>query len=573
MGAAEDPGTSFGSSFHPPLRVPSRGVRIVVQSALLFLVGMVVLVFHGLKFDLTPWSQVMMNDIVDRIYPDSGQQDTTVVLFQEKNLRELKAGYPVSYELQAEVFEAIASYGPRAVFIDFAFMDDRGDTEHLLKSMCNLYSIVEGRLFLAAPLDDDKRVSMQKTFRGCARLVTALMDPDTGVSGVLTYCTGTWGLRECEEGLDRRETFLDSPAVAMARHHVVGIAPEGAERMEILWPSTTSELNRKWMKCDPEETGVRRMLTRLKHGPLEVKEECAYTNTVSVAHLLGTFDPDVERVIRGKAVFYGASFDAAGDRVASPTYHDLPGVYLHAMAYDNLVSLGSSYKRADRAAWVWPSWRSAVADIGLLAALVMLWVAAGYASWSRALETPVTPEEPRGSPKTFINQVAWTMVLLAGVGAVIGSGLLSEAAVLWTVVAGYWGYKVLIRQDGLFLVASALVAVAAIVSFRVLNLGPRNVVGYLAFFEMARHVTAHLDEAARTYVRFRETATSDRAWGKWARWKGPLDRAIGVWLRGKLEGGEHGGVRSAHPRDSHDLGHRERRLHGIGGGSGRTPDH
>jgi hypothetical protein len=60
-------------------------------------------------------------------------------------------------------------------------------------------------------------------------------------------------------------------------------------------------------------------------------------------------------------------------------------------------------------------------------------------------------------------------------GAVIGSGLLSEAAVLWTVVAGYWGYKVLVRQDGLFLVASVLVAVAAIVSFRVLNLGPRNV--------------------------------------------------------------------------------------------------
>ncbi len=96
MGASEDPGTSFGSSFHPPLRVPSRGVRIVVQSALLFLVGMGLLVFHGLVFDLTPWSQVMINHIVERIYPGAGQQDTTVVLFEEKNLRELKAGYPVS---------------------------------------------------------------------------------------------------------------------------------------------------------------------------------------------------------------------------------------------------------------------------------------------------------------------------------------------------------------------------------------------------------------------------------------------------------------------------------------------
>src|SRR5258707_9246628 len=203
MGASGAPGTSFGSSFHPPLRVPSRGVRIVVQSALLFLVGMVVLVFHGLKFDLTPWSQVMINHIVERLYPDAGQRDTAVVLFQEKNLRELKAGYPVSYELQAEVFEALASYGPRSVLIDFVFMDDRGDTRTrpLVKSLCKLSNVVKGRLFLPAPLDEDARAFMQKTFGGCAQLVNALMDPDTGVSGVLTYCTGTWGLRECEDRL------------------------------------------------------------------------------------------------------------------------------------------------------------------------------------------------------------------------------------------------------------------------------------------------------------------------------------------------------------------------------------
>jgi hypothetical protein len=78
MGPSEDRGTSFGSSFYPPLRVPSNS-------------GMVVLVFYGLMFDLTPWSQVMINHIVESIYPDCGQKDTTVVLFQEKNLRELNA--------------------------------------------------------------------------------------------------------------------------------------------------------------------------------------------------------------------------------------------------------------------------------------------------------------------------------------------------------------------------------------------------------------------------------------------------------------------------------------------------
>src|SRR3984893_15514723 len=106
MGASEDQGTSFGSSFPPPRLVPSRVGRIVARSGLAVLVAIGILVVHGLVFDLTPWSQVMINHIVERIYPGAGQQDTTVVLFEEKNLRELKAGYPVSYEVQAEVFEA-----------------------------------------------------------------------------------------------------------------------------------------------------------------------------------------------------------------------------------------------------------------------------------------------------------------------------------------------------------------------------------------------------------------------------------------------------------------------------------
>src|SRR5262249_13521147 len=37
-----------------------------------------------------------------------------------------------------------------------------------------------------------------------------------------------------------------------------------------------------------------------------------------------------------------------GDRVTSPVYEELPGVYLHAMAYDNLRTFGSHYKRAYR---------------------------------------------------------------------------------------------------------------------------------------------------------------------------------------------------------------------------------
>lgn len=537
MDASEDPGTSFGSSFHPPLRVPSRRARITAQSALLLLVGSVVLVFHGLSFDLTPWSQVMINQIVEGIYPDDGQKDTTVVLFQERNLRELKAGYPVSYEVQADVFEALASYGPRAVFIDFVFIDERPHEDRLRAAMCKLSAAVDGRLYLAAPVDDQARVTMQEKFGACAHLVSALVDPDTGVSGVLTYCSGTWGLRGCVKRKGEGP-FIPSAAFAMARHRI-DVAPTDGERMEILWPSKTSWLNRRWMKCDQEGDARSRLRTRIKEEPLEVKEECPYTNTVSVAHVLGTFDPDVEQAIRNKAVFYGGGFDVAADRVVSPTYQDLPGVYLHAMAYDNLLSLGKNYKRADRVGWGRPTWRAAVADLGLLIALVGLWVVGGEAR-GPALSRRGAAEGSERSPKTFLDRLALTILLAAGVVVVIGSGKLgSEGAVLWTALGAYCVYKVVVRRDGLFLMASGLVATAAIASFYLLNLGPRNIVGYLAFFEIARHLTEYLDEGARRYVRFRGEFPSDGEWGTWARWRRWLDSAIGVWLRGRIEGGRH----------------------------------
>jgi CHASE2 domain-containing sensor protein len=525
-------------------------VRAAVQSALFLLVGLVVLNFHGISFDLTPWSQVMINEIVDRIHPDPNLQDVAVILFQEKNLRELGAGYPVSYDVQAEVLDAIASYRPRSVFIDFVFVDDRGDSKRLRDSVCKLSKVVEGRLYLAAPLDRDGLATMAEKFDGCVNFATALVESDSGVSGVLTYCSGSSDLRECKPPKDGSGAFLDSPAFAMARDRVAGIPPAAAERMEILWPSGTTRLNRKWMKCSQlESTKARaavraRVFARIRHHPLEVKEDCPYTNTVSVAHLLGTFDSDVEGAIRGKAVFYGAAFDASGDRVASPTYHDLPGVYLHAMAYDNLVWLDGHYRVVDRALEEVPISWAAVIDVGVLLALVVLWAATSNVPWPERLEGWFHPDEPGYSPKGFVVRAVLTVVLLLAVGISIARGILpSEGAVLLTAVGSYVIYKA-IWKDGLFLVAVVLIALAAIGSSRWLHLGPRNIVGYLAFFELARHLADHLHERARSYVEFR-TAKYDAKWGSLARCTWLLDRAIGVWLRqdGRRRHGESLGAR------------------------------
>ena len=72
--------------------------------------------------------------------------DTTVVLFREENLAELGESFPVSYARHAEVLEALASYGPRAVFVDFAFIDARSreDIRRCTRAICDLQGAREG---------------------------------------------------------------------------------------------------------------------------------------------------------------------------------------------------------------------------------------------------------------------------------------------------------------------------------------------------------------------------------------------------------------------------------------------
>src|SRR5262249_32739977 len=119
------------------------------------------------------------------------------------------------------------------------------------------------------------------------------------------------------------------------------------------------------------ERWVSNISDSIRHGPLQGRLHCPYSRTISAVHLLRTLaspDRDVEEALRGKMVFYGAGFQMAGDIVVSPVYHALPAVYLHAMAYDNLRTLRTNYKREEQGT------RSMVANCLLLLFIVTILV-------------------------------------------------------------------------------------------------------------------------------------------------------------------------------------------------------
>jgi CHASE2 domain-containing sensor protein len=563
---------------------PSPSTRTLVQFVFLAALGALLFNFHGISLHLTPWSQAIVNAIVKYTYDATGQQRTLVVLFREENLATLRESFPISYARHAEVLEALAVYEPAAVFVDFAFIDKRPgqDVAPLSDAICALRASGVAVYLAASPLPgkaggDGLRDGLD---RNCFTPVDVQMDTEIGASGVLTYRACKNLATSCEPA-----GLLWTPAFAMAAPQV-GLARADGQQMEIIWGNRVSALNESWMDCTSDGTLVH-LRQMLKENPLASKRKCPHTNTISVIHLLGRFDQTLkDRVVKGNTVFYGGSFEMAGDRVISPVFDDLPGVYLHAMAYDNLLTFRKDYKRAEQHGL---SLSRVVNGLLLLFTIVLLLLVDKPPAFARRLLGRLGTVSPRVKWATLavaVTCVALTAVtrtsvlailllvpLLIGVVAVLHlaathperrpsarqflwSGFLGatillgaillflgvdarygiEAALLLVVLPGYFVYKALVARDVLFVATTVLLIGAAVVSFLPpINLGPRNIVAYVAFFELARTFMRRADAAARRYFTLRAKQPDPASWGVSAGILTAMDWIFALCIRGDDE--------------------------------------
>jgi CHASE2 domain-containing sensor protein len=563
---------------------PSPSTRALVQFVFLAALGALLFNFHGISLHLTPWSQAIVNAIVKYTYDATGQEKTLVVLFREENLATLKESFPISYARHAEVLEALAVYEPAAVFVDFAFIDKRPgqDVAPLSAAICALQASGVAVYLAASPLSgnaggDGLRDGLD---RSCFTPVDVQMDTEIGASGVLTYRACKNIAASCEPA-----GLLWTPAFAMAAPQV-GLARADGQQMEIIWGNRVSALNESWMDCTSDGTLVH-LRQMLKENPLASKRKCPHTNTISVVHLLGRFDQTLkDQVVKGNTVFYGGSFEMAGDRVISPVFDDLPGVYLHAMAYDNLLTFRKDYKRAEQHGL---SLSRVVNGLLLLFTIVLLLLVDKPPAFARRLLGRLGTVSPRvkwatlavavacvaltAFTRTSVLAILLLVPLLLGVVAVLHlaathperrpsarqflwSGFLGatillgaillflgvdarygiEAALLLVVLPGYFVYKALVARDVMFVATTVLLIGAAVVSFLPpINLGPRNIVAYVAFFELARAFMRRADSAARRDFTLRAEQPDPASWGVGAGTLKTMDWVFALCIRGDDE--------------------------------------
>lgn len=255
---------------------------------------------------------------------------TTVVLLRDADLKAFDEPWPPRYGFHARVLRAIRANKPKAVMMDIVFEDERDDpTIEALAAELDRYEAAGIPIYAATfgpdrplrpgvaerviPVQVPKEIDPLDRVTRFYDLATESPDSEpTAVPRVFRDVCGGCSTNDCETGTLR--VFWS-------------IVPEGS-------------FNARWLDC---RTRPKFPWWIFQDRGGDFREDCPATPTVPARILLEPAEEEdiaVEELIRDSVIFYGAFFHGAADAMNTPLHNDLPAVFLHAMTFDNLVTLG-----------------------------------------------------------------------------------------------------------------------------------------------------------------------------------------------------------------------------------------
>lgn len=352
---------------------------------------------------LTLRSRVLSAQIHGPNYPDTHQDSVAVVLFNDESLNSLKTQWPAPYSVHADVLSRILDQRPSAVFVDLLFVDERDDfTLDVLTEVIDDYRTAGVPLLFASPPPEMKKTSLLPEIidaigphlidqTASVRLMTREEYSDGGeYASALAYpipvegerCA-TWPvaftMARIQQGLPWRrsadcsvEDVAKAAAVALQRNangerkhpsfetRWGSIEGAGVEKLQVCTKEALSSDHlltgplqdwfaaKDWLPVLYNSTAGRTILSW--SGLSSFVQRCPYTpsaNAVAVLNLKSGQRHDsepckepVQECLHKRVVLYGADISAAADRVNTPTAGRVPGVYVHAMALDNILTYG-----------------------------------------------------------------------------------------------------------------------------------------------------------------------------------------------------------------------------------------
>lgn len=335
--------------------------------------------------------------LVGGYYPDAQRDQITVLLIDDASLND--EGWPVRYGTHARWLRNLGSvYKPRAVFIDITFTRAREDETlpSLVDALCGLHE--RGIPVYLAGLVDDKthklfvRPGLQEAqAKGCFDTVYVNYESHKVDRLVWDYALrgqhGTHGIRTAPLAIAQDVAGLD--------------VPEAEEAMALTWGIENRSLRRYGEWCRRAQGGLAELIPpRLRLWDADaLKPACPYAQTVVMSELKPSTEAEEAHLherLDGRIVMIGASLDGFNDQVATPLHGDIPGVFMHAMALDNLLTAKGNYNRAYE--WemppAWPLFWVGVATV-LVAHFSHLLFKRGARKWNAVWARRIEPDRPR----------------------------------------------------------------------------------------------------------------------------------------------------------------------------------
>jgi len=276
------------------------------------------------------------------LYPTTGRDQVTVALIDEESLHSLQMPWPWRYGDHARALGALLDYRPKAVVVDFLFVDERNDD-----TLSELVDAIARYKKAGVPLYFEGGINLPygeaPLLPRLAATGVPILDPSIELYDGVARQYPTSG--HCYRG--GGDTCL-SAALQVFKdvYPQYPLAPLN-DKIELVWGTRTAPINIKLNhdadgKPQPcsEESGALMRTYRAFFDKHTAQSACPYTAIVPIqALMMGLEDKDVAQLIPGHVIFYGGSLQGAQDKSFTPVNSRLqPNVFVHAMALDNLIS-------------------------------------------------------------------------------------------------------------------------------------------------------------------------------------------------------------------------------------------
>ena len=291
-------------------------------------------------------------------FSETVSDEIVVVLIDDQYIDSTNT-YPVSYRNLARLLKTIARFEPQSMFYDILQHHEHSDN---LNRWLRTLDSQKFPIFMASNThyDTEQRLNDPESLRHKIANVSQLAAVSWSGEGRYYPLSVPWNNKKMNtvaaamyKDWCNRDTLCDASSIGnMDDAVIVQWSNKHASNQESFFPLgfECGEHSSQWQQLKEL------LVVSLTQGIQDendvdttLRKRCPPFLTIAASKLSApgaAGSPELKQAIQGKMVLVGYHVTGGVDLVVSPVHGTLPGVYFHAMALDNLVTLGNEYWRS-----------------------------------------------------------------------------------------------------------------------------------------------------------------------------------------------------------------------------------